>query len=106
MAELLPGNDRKKFVEVGLEVNWMGKSGLSERTRQWYIREILKILKKHKRCTTALIIAELQRLNQRRYPITEGRITAMLKYLAHPNVGLVRYNRRTKGTPSKWEVKE
>jgi len=84
----------------------MGRSGMSERTRQWYIRQILSILKKHKRCTTAEIIAELRRLNQRKYPITEGRITAILKYLSHPNVGLVKYYRRTKSTPSKWEPSE
>ena len=77
--------------------------GLAKSTREFYIREILKILKKHKRVTTADIVSELKKLGYVRYNFDTQRIVHFLKYLRAK--GLVRYiPSKSKRRPSKWEI--
>jgi len=76
---------------------------LSQKTREFYIREILKVLKKYKRISTAGIVTELKKLGYKKYTMETQRIVHFLKYLRAK--GLVRYiPSKSKRLPSKWEI--
>ena len=55
--------------------------GLSKRGREWYIKNIMKILEKEKQLTTKELLFKLSQIPQRKYPIQEERITYFLKFL-------------------------
>jgi len=80
--------------------------GLAESTRKYYLQEILKILRKYNRpLPAAVIICELRKIPQRRYPMTEERIVHFLKELAAYKI--VRYHRSpVRKISSKWEYLE
>lgn len=75
---------------------------LAKSTRRWYLEQILKILKEKKVTTSAVIISELRKLGNRRFPIQEERILAFLKYLRA--IGKVKYipSKNRRKYPSKW----
>ena len=80
-------------------------SGLSKSTRDWYCSEIIKVLKKYKKTSIGMIIGEMRKLDQRRYPIQEERIVAFLKYLRM--MGIVKYEKSpVRAISSKWSVEE
>lgn len=77
--------------------------GIARSTLDWYVKEILNVLEKHKKASSAVIVNELKKLPQRRYPIIEKRIIAILKYMQA--IGLVTYHKSdNRRIPSKWEV--
>jgi len=76
---------------------------LSQKTREFYIREILRVLKKYKRISTAGIVTELKKLGYKKYAMDTQRIVHFLKYLRAK--GIVKYNpSKKKGSPSTWEI--
>lgn len=78
---------------------------LASSTRAWYCEQILKILRKKKKATAAYIVAELKKIPQYKYPISEPRIVNFLKYLK--NIGLITYHRTTqRRIVSHWELLE
>ena len=77
---------------------------LSEKTREFYIREILKVLKKYKRISTAGIVTELKKLGYKKYAMDTQRIVHFLKILRAR--GLVKYyppKNKNKGVGI-WEI--
>jgi len=76
-------------------------SGLSLSSRNWYVEQIMKVLRKYGKASVPLILAEMRRNPQRRLPIQEERVVAFLKYLKA--LGIITYSKSLKRKiPSKW----
>lgn len=78
--------------------------GLALSTREFYISEILKVLRKYGKVSTTTIIYEMRKNPQRRFPLTEERIVSFLKYLRATDQVIYHRNYPNKKS-SRWEVK-
>jgi len=77
--------------------------GLAASSRKWYFEQILKAIQKNGgKASVAQIVYELNKLNQKRYPIQTDRIIALLKELRA--IGVLKYHKSEKKIRSKWAL--
>ena len=104
-ASVLRTDQDQRFPDLNEVISLNGKSGLAISTRDWYCSEIIKVLKKYKKASIGMIIGEMRKLDQRRYPIQEERICSFLKYLRA--MGVIKYEKSpVRAISSKWSVEE
>jgi len=75
---------------------------LSKQTREFYIREILRVLKKYRKVSTAGIVTELKKLGYKKYSMDTQRVVHFLRYLRAK--GIVKYYPSRKRGASIWEL--